>query len=259
MAEYLPEYGVIVSGESAEADDGSSALYEANVKAELKRLADTVTGTAIFEKIKAHGAVQIKPYIKARQDLPGNGKCNAISTGIVKEDKKYRIITPLEYSPHTWSADSTCSSGPGTQADVVLIHELTHSARKLGKDFKKVPLTGTLGPYEDEEEYFGILIENIYASETGQQSNSALLTNLRANHKIGARVRHLPAHLTDSVLFLVAVPENLELVRKFCNQHPIIAPIIAIAPARFNPIAAYYKFYANNNNAVPAWGGPPPA
>jgi hypothetical protein len=35
-------------------------------------------------------------------------------------------------------------------------------------------------------------------------------------------------------------PDNLRLIAKFSKQHPVIAPMIASAPAAFNPIRYYY-------------------
>ena len=50
------------------------------------------------------------------------------------------------------------------QPDEVLFHELVHAARYLGGDFKKTPIP-KMPEYDNEEEYFAVLITNIYISE----------------------------------------------------------------------------------------------
>lgn len=74
--------------------------------------------------------------------------------------------------------DLTCSGGKkcaGNQADEVLFHELTHALRFAAGKSNCVSMTGKYKSYGDEEEFYAIVISNIYLSEKGK-------TDLRADH-----------------------------------------------------------------------------
>src|SRR5258708_23434633 len=61
----------------------------------------------------------------------------------------------------------------GAQPDEILFHEMVHATRQMRGIFNPMPL-GFL--YDTEEEFFAILLANIYASETGRP------IDLRSDH-----------------------------------------------------------------------------
>ena len=125
---------------------------------------------------------------------------------------------------------------PGWGPDEVLFHEMVHAARLLGFDSyradAKVRERMIHDGYDDEEEYFAVLVANIYISEKGKP-----YTSLRKGH--GLADPHLKESEVEPMAFLFE-DYNYELIDAFCDQHPKIAPMIADAPAKFNPIRDYY-------------------
>jgi hypothetical protein len=190
---------------------------------------------AIFYKIKVHGQVlggaTIVPW--NAQDIIASGTCNATGLDPNVDNPDYGFWRPgkatVHFSPQTWSSGPCAGGGVGSRPEEILFHELVHAARFVGRDFSQIPLSGGMAGYDDEEEFFAVLITNIYLSEAGR-------ANLRLDHH---GFSNLPAPMTKSEAFL-KVPENNRLIRKFCSQHPNIAPMIAKARAAFNPIRAYY-------------------
>jgi hypothetical protein len=235
MSKRLIAYSITVDGDSLpDADQGN---YEAWVSGMLMSLSLFVTPRAIFRKLNAHGGTwggaTIVPYHNSKY-LARYGRCNALqadSEGVPDlPSLPLGGFTPIYFSPQTYATGS-CGSGPAARPEEVLLHELVHAARFLGRDSNDRPLTGAMSGYDDEEEFFAVLVTNIYVSETGR-------TNLRKDHHGHV---NLPPPLNRPEAFL-AIPENYRLIRTFCSQHPNIAPMIANANAAFNPIKTYYDW-----------------
>ena len=70
----------------------------------------------------------------------------------------------------------------------------------------------TCPEYDTEEDFFAILITNIFASETGRP--------LRAGHDDNEA---LPSHLAATNQGFLAVEAYLRLVRQFCSDHPAVS------------------------------------
>jgi len=85
--------------------------------------------------------------------------------------------------------------------DEVLFHEMVHAGRLLGHD------DGS----DDEEEYFAILIANIYISEKGKSFSS-----LRRTHDA------MSISLTEAEaqpMGYLFKDDNYRMIEKFCGQH----------------------------------------
>jgi hypothetical protein len=220
--------------------------YQSDIEMTLTDIAKTKTGMAIFHKIVAHGVVRIKPYSAAM--AAKWGKCNALAFGEEHQEEVdgglHRKAVDVEYTRTTWTGVSRCFSGPGAMADEILAHELVHAMRNLGGDSKQVPLTGAMAGYENEEEYFAVLVTNILTSELGRQPTNWLVgsgnvrSGLRADHKGFNNLDDNQSIATD---FLMN-QDNYRLVKKFCDQHPRISREIGEANARFNPIKIFYRW-----------------
>jgi hypothetical protein len=221
---------------------GSSEAYEVEVaRIVTDMILSSVTGRAVATKIKAHGEVLITddyPGIDSR-DInsefdPGRSSKNLGIVGFHPHNRHLNTVrVQLNGRPITGSQlNFVHKHSPGMKPDEVLCHELLHAARYLGGDFSKIPIPSMPG-YEDEEEYFAILVTNIYSSEKGRTFES-----FRKSHHI----RYEPEMNRFEALPLMFALEddNLRLIAKFCRQHPVIAPMIARATAQFNPVRDYY-------------------
>jgi hypothetical protein len=138
--------------------------------------------------------------------------------------------------------------------DDTLVHELVHSLREMRGQFTLFP-TRTKG-YDNEEEYFAVLIQNIYASEKG-------LTIFRRDH-LGYAAQQRSLSSSEGFLGKDQLPLSLEqlenrlLVRKLTVEcHSLCWNIQTRVKAAFNPIAEYMR----NPTLYPydpglAWGAP---
>jgi hypothetical protein len=221
---------------------GSSAAYEEEVVRILqKNILNSATGKAIAYKIKAHGSVLITddyPGID-RKELncdfqPGLSSKQQGIIGFHPHNKRLTTIqvvfngTPLTPSQVSYIHKHS----PGMKPDEVLCHELMHAARYLGGDAKTTPIP-SMPDYENEEEYFAILVSNIYSSEKGRGVES-----FRKSHHITDKPEMTVVEAAPFVFLTEG--DNHRLIAKFCSQHPVIAPMIAAAPAAFNPIRDFY-------------------
>ena len=93
----------------------------------------------------------------------------------------------IHFSPHSSHHGQSCHAA-GSQADEILIHEAFHGLRQLLGMMHKRPVGDK---YDDEEEFFAKLIENIYISEKYPHRH------LRANHH-GHTLLHLPGPHSQS-------------------------------------------------------------
>lgn len=272
----LQDLHVIIDGTGGGSglEGGQLNTFENEVEAHLRQCARTLVGKAVFAKIRAHGRVLIIPYT-LYIDQHFNGKNRSpINAYSLKDAGSFQFSlgtaaswqpfdqTPTNvvcFSPRRFDnipASSPMYRSAGFLAADVLFHELVHAGRELGGDAQNDQrLTGRLVRYENEAEYFAVLITNIHMSELGRPAPPGLLsggaypsvprTNIRADHGFG----ELPALLTDSDNFLY-IPENFRLVMKYWAQHPTIAPMIAASPARFNPVGTFKKWLVNGNALV---------
>jgi hypothetical protein len=129
--------------------------------------------------------------------------------------------------------------------DETLLHELVHSLRELLGQFHRYPTV--VSGYDNEEEFFAILLTNIYISEKGGEV-------LRSSHHgaFGA----LSPDLAGSEKFLgkgdpvitVEKFENRRLIKKLAGQnYDVCSTIAAHVKAAFNPIGEYM----NNGSLYP--------
>lgn len=229
----LKQFGILVEGEGLA--QNARLLYEARVTGFLKTLAGKIVPQAIFHRIRAFAnpvsgyAVAVRPWETSPDyGKPGWGTCNASGGG----HKTFLHIGngEIRFSIDTYVTGVGCSTGPGTLPQDILVHELVHSARFIGGDRDEAELPKSMSKYTDAEEFYAILLTNIYMSETGR-------TVLRRDHN---QFHPLPANMDTSREFLYS-QENLKFVKAFCKQHPQIAPMIAKADVPFNPIKLYLE------------------
>jgi hypothetical protein len=131
----------------------------------------------------------------------------------------YVVVMPFWYN--------TCNNGTNGRSKMVRGEAFRYvtekgSTRKgpsnSSKSLKKFP------EFDTQEDFFAVLITNIFASETGRP--------LRANHD---DLKALPSDLSTDKGFL-AVKEYVHLVRQFCSDHPSVSVQLRDVPSAFNPI-----------------------
>ena len=114
---------------------------------------------------------------------------------------------------------------PGDDADEYLLHEMVHGLRHMAGVSHARPLVGSMVRYDDEEEFFAILIANIYMSEKGERL-------LRRDHH-----GHYPLGKDrDSSREFLLDLQNASLIRKLYTQQRAFCERIRAVRCRFNPI-----------------------
>jgi hypothetical protein len=230
MTKVLDDQGITVSG--------TSRAYEEEIVRILeKMILNSFTGKAIVTKIKAHGAVLITddyPGIDRRElNSDFQPSLSSKKLGIIGFHPHNKNLNSVQvvFNGTPWTPSQVSyihKHSPGMKPDEVLCHEMMHAARWLGGDFKKTPIP-SMPEYETEEEYFAILVTNIYSSEKGRGVES-----FRKSHNLVYKPEMSTVEAAPFVF--LGQNDNLRLIAKFCSQHPVIAPMIAQVPAAFNPI-----------------------
>lgn len=122
--------------------------------------------------------------------------------------------------------------------DDTLVHELVHALRDVRGQLLQVPTRSK--NYDNEEEFFAILVQNVYASEKG-------MTILRHDHHGNAA---LPSRLSTSEKFLgkgqrpitLEELENRLLVSKLVRENNDLCKNIFLhVKAAFNPISEFMR------------------
>ena len=224
-----------------------SPAYEKSVLEQLNKLWDTWTGWAVLRGIlDTTKTVTIVPYSAA--DRKEMGSRNAYARGTSSRgacDSEVHFSAEEFQGPLPSCYYRQAPAGPclvpahyaqNVGPDDCLVHELVHSLREMRGQLNLVP-TRTTG-YENQEEYFAILLQNIYGSEKG-------LTIFRGNHLTNAR---LSKSLSTSETFLgkgqrplsMEQLENRQLVSRLTNECLILCRnVLSHVQAAFNPIREY--------------------
>ena len=124
---------------------------------------------------------------------------------------------------------------PGGTPTETLFHELVHAFRIVTEKAsdREGPFTNPFVPkshpgsypeFDVEEDFFAVLITNIFSSETGRP--------LRKDH---GPPEALPSQLSTNKGFL-AIEPYARLVRQFCIDHPSVSQELRDVPSAFNPI-----------------------
>jgi hypothetical protein len=217
---------ILVSGDDS---------YEIEVTEIIRKIAASVTGQAVIFKIRSEGFLAVSLYTK--------GDFNA-DTDVATEGMILSRLAHIHFSPSTFDAVTVVNGFvfpnvkaillPGQQPAPTLLHEMVHAGRILGRDFKMLPLTGKMAPYDNEEDFFAILVANIFMSELGKP-----YYGLRSSHHLYGPSLQRWESVSEIFLF---ENDNFRLIEKFCKQHTKMAPMIARSQAAFNPIRSYYMF-----------------
>lgn len=196
------------------------------VRAELSRIHQTQAGALLARCLRGfRSEITLIPY---------EGKnCNA------EEDAASEIapkISVILFSPRP--KGTACANHSKDETGAILPHEslhheLVHSLRRIGGNFKRFYLTDKLRQFTSNEEFYAILATNIYIADRSNRNKS----NLRMDHKGHFR---LEDRYESSYRFFQLGTKAYNLNAKFCTDLPYYTKQLANIRASFNPLAAYY-------------------
>jgi hypothetical protein len=207
----------------------AAATYKYKVGEHLLWIYRTITGKILFNSIKFHKVpVIIRPYTA--------GDCNALA-GAETVGGVFRAY--VEYSPNTFSLHGACPANTSAQKsgllwDEILFHEMVHAFRRVSRKHNRAALNLGLHRYTSNEEFYAVMVTNIYISDRSNKIKSGL----RADHQ---GFRPLAPELDEGFEFFSAGRQVFGLVEQFWNDHPGFSKRVAIDAyeAPFNPLADY--------------------
>jgi hypothetical protein len=122
---------------------------------------------------------------------------------------------------------------PGIGASAALFHEMAHGYRmNIGHRYPARTMGGRL-LYDDEEEFFAIVLTNIFVTDP---TTEVMIRTLRADHH---GFTPLAAAQATSLGFLQVTANKQMLVRLFA-QEPALANDLTNVNATFNPVQQYF-------------------
>lgn len=208
--------------------------YEARVETLFVTIGRTTTGNAVLRAVKnqAGRTMDVIPAIQYSPDKAPNAHASAHNDKDAGRRRKGSSTT-IVYSPSDWDRPDfdlpgfhEGFSGPGSEADEVLLHEVFHALRAMAglQVRRNVPFQRG---YDTFEEFFAILVANIYRSES---------------KRYGQRVDHhsfksLDDVRIDNVYVWLDYRLNRSHLRKLRRQMPDLWAELKTVKAEFNPIA----------------------
>ena len=265
MSTSYGSYGFRIDGAELESKDAVRD-YELSVKLTLDRIQRSDTGSAVLGAIKRAGQpLLILPYTKEAEKV--TGACNAYAApgDTVKAGAKNqpilsgkKVLTEnnllkrllklpqeplagtgegsdsfIRFSPGMWGFGGACYPGmPGASPSEILLHEMLHSYRQMRGDSYALPTIGGRLQYDNLEEFFAIVVTNIFVSDP---SNPTPNRTLRADHW---GFQPLAAAQTTSKGFL-AQKGNQNLIGKIVADEAGLALDLKEIKATFNPVREY--------------------
>jgi hypothetical protein len=209
--------------------------YERAVANLYHKIGHSHTGRAVLESIAhSHQKILVTPYTTADANAHGTFNAFAQQENTRSDPRFAGHNAHIHYSPTTWNRFLLNQHGhdvAGAHPDEVLLHETTHALREDDGTFNPRALDHA---YDTEEEFFAILVANIYASELGR------LHDLRADHHSH---HEISANQDTSAEFLPRLDPNdykYRLIKKFVDEEPKLTHKLAHVRASFNPIRRYF-------------------
>jgi hypothetical protein len=212
------EFGIEIKGDSAH--------FVASVRGELEKILRSRAGRALAASLHYHRTqMSSQPVLL----MPYEGDdCNAEEDAVVAGSSQSVVL----FSP---TGGSRCSDGnAATLPHEVLFHELVHALRRVSGKLHRYRLTGQLRQYGNSEEFLAILVTNIFISDVTNHHKTLLRRGWVGHTPLD------PEH-AESYRFFSYGTRAFNIIAGFCSDNSGFARMLATVPARFNPIAAYYK------------------
>jgi hypothetical protein len=214
------------------------AQWKEALLATFHKIASTKSGAALLRSIRATGLwIEMQPLNRTSCNAHGNVLHLAFPGRIVGAS--------IQLEPHVYMSGSKCfdaesMSDPqwnrGIFPEEVLFHELVHAYRRMQYTDGSAPLKGGLQRYDFVDEFFAVVLTNIYISDVTNRHSSGL----RADHENG---RPLEKELSGSYTFYRSSPQTLKLMDKLINENYLLCTQLAAVKAIFNPLKAYFENY----------------
>ena len=231
----LKRYGILISASynnekrTPPLTDTQIRDYDFPVEKIFLEILKHKTGQIIVEGIRSSGySVVVMPYWYKN--------CNAETVGRGKMfDRTINVLVGFTPDVSCFLDSETKEFKPGGAPAEALFHELIHAFRLVtekasNRKMYSNPFLSAAAAlkgyqeYDTEEDFFTVLITNIFSSETGRP--------LRGGHHDNEA---LPPALSTNKGFL-SVEEYARLVRQFCVEHPSVSQQMRDVPSMFNPI-----------------------
>ncbi|MCL2714755.1 MAG: type III secretion system effector protein [Alphaproteobacteria bacterium] len=256
-------FSVIIDGKGT-LTYSTPVQYERAVLTELRHIHNSLTGRALFREFQKRSghSLRITPYENtvlnafAQADdlrhatLKGQPERSGSSGQILLDAAGKSTIgdgtgsnSDVSFTPRIFT--NYCNQHKhahrsGAQPDEVLFHEMVHATRQMRGILDPLPL-GWM--YDTEEEFFAIVLANIYASETGRP------IDLRSDH-------HGFEHLTTDVdAKFLPKKDNADyryrLIDKLVHQEPTMTHELRSIHCHFNPIRRYFELERTALSAHP--------
>ena len=231
----------------------SPAEYQSAVLSVLETIYSTQTGKAVFREFEERSTHNLKIYPFEGDGVNASARTKDLAHATVKGetvrngDDGYEILgddgkpimglgggtdseisfTPIIYAHYCRTHKKHKS---GMRPDEVLFHEMTHATRQMRGILNSLPL-GHM--YDTEEEFFAILLANIYASETGRPYD------IRESHH---GHEHMSTDTDEQFLPKKDMSDyRYRLVSKLVHQEPDMCRELRSVRTPFNPIRRYFE------------------
>jgi hypothetical protein len=215
--------------------DTTPLLWGFQTLLQLNQIRKAATGLMLLRAIRAAGPwVRIIPL---RAVVGFDRDCNA--------DTNEQLSTPapgaraqaeIRFSPHRFLPGGFCSVHDGSAAALsheILFHELVHALRIVTHKRQKEPLHQALLRYDNNEEFYAVLLTNIFISDPTNGFKSGLREGHTSPHQL------LEKDLASSFEFFRSGRRTYSLIAQFFHDHRVLAHELACSRAVFNPLAAY--------------------
>ena len=247
---HLQYHHVTIDGTGTKAY-ATPSEYEHAVARQLYRIHHTRTGQIVFHEFVNRSTLLMKivPYEGEQLNAFASAKdlLNATKKGEVERSGRdgHQLFdgsgkpivgrgggsdSDVSFTPRMFAkyCNKNKSHKCGAHPDEILFHEMVHATRQL----RGLSNPRTLGfLYDTEEEFFAILLANIYASETGRT------VDIRSDH-------HGFEHLTTDTDAKFLPKQDMtdyryRLVSQLVHEEPQMAHELGRINTAFNPIRRY--------------------
>lgn len=232
--EDLYELAIETLGSTGEKSARNTAdHYENSVESLFGRIGKSVSGGAVLRAVavRTGQTMTVLPFINLWASNAPQARADADNKKHAKQKRRGSSST-IRYSPGNWVADRLTLqnfhpgySGPGTDPDEVLLHEVFHGLRAMQglTMLRNVPFQRK---YDSFDEFFAILVTNIFRSELKRPK-------LRADH---SDFQSLQSHGFTNVHEWMDYRLNRSHLRKLRRQMPNLWRDLKGVKAEFNPI-----------------------
>ena len=188
-------------------------------------------GRTVLGEVRKLGRIEIVPFEK------GFNAETSYNQGIVAVMAGIKIsFSPLTFTWRLTILGRTFADPrvqwPGMKVDEVLLHELVHAVNGLGPGMDLRKAKGTLAKFGIYDDFYAIMVTNIYESEKGNPPSL-----LRNTHYFSSRGMSELEAVSEIFLFSDG---HFPWVKQFCDQNSHFAHLLARSHAKFNPLRVYF-------------------